>query len=154
MVAIPQYRAKKIDSDESVEGFFLPHEKANVIIVNHNARQMWAHRKSKTSYTNIDKLEYYEIDPSTLAIHFPDMIDSEGTKIFASLSEDGKGGDIVVRVYDSPFTDAKGNKRFSEWVATYESCRISFCSTVNSPSISYPYFESNKKYMKVTGIQE
>ena len=37
-----------------------------------------------------------QIDPSTLAIHFPDMIDSEGTKIFASLSEDGKGGDIFI----------------------------------------------------------
>ncbi|WP_428739454.1 hypothetical protein [Sulfurimonas sp.] len=36
-----------------------------------------------------------EIDPTTLAIHFPDMKDSENNPIFASLSEDGKGGDIV-----------------------------------------------------------
>lgn len=35
------------------------------------------------------------IDPTTLAIHFPDMLDSQGNKIFASLSEDGKGGDIM-----------------------------------------------------------
>ena len=36
-----------------------------------------------------------EIDPTTLAIHFPDMLDSQGNKIFASLSKDGRGGDIV-----------------------------------------------------------
>lgn len=39
--------------------------------------------------------EYAKIDPTTLAIHFPDMLDSQGNKIFASLNEDGKGGDIV-----------------------------------------------------------
>ena len=31
----------------------------------------------------------------TLSINFPDMLDSQGNKIFASLSKDGKGGDIV-----------------------------------------------------------
>ena len=31
----------------------------------------------------------------TLSINFPDMLDSQGNKIFASLSEDGKGGDIM-----------------------------------------------------------
>ena len=36
----------------------------------------------------------YPIDETTLAIHFPDMIDSQGNKIFASLQEDGKGGDV------------------------------------------------------------
>ena len=30
----------------------------------------------------------------TLSINFPDMLDSQGNKIFASLQEDGKGGDI------------------------------------------------------------
>ena len=43
-----------------------------------------------------EDMEYYRpIDPTTLAIRFPDMIDSQGNKIFASLSEDGKGGDIM-----------------------------------------------------------
>lgn len=37
----------------------------------------------------------YEIDKSTLAIHFPGMIDSDGVKIFASLSEDFKGSSII-----------------------------------------------------------
>ena len=31
----------------------------------------------------------------TLSINFPDLIDTKGNKIFASLSEDGKGGDIL-----------------------------------------------------------
>lgn len=35
------------------------------------------------------------IDPTTLAIHFPNMTDSQGNKIFASLGEDGKGGDVL-----------------------------------------------------------
>ena len=37
----------------------------------------------------------YPIDETTLSIHFPDMLDSKGNKIFASLQEDGKGGDIM-----------------------------------------------------------
>ena len=31
----------------------------------------------------------------TLSINFPDMIDTQGSKIFASLHGDGKGGDIL-----------------------------------------------------------
>ena len=31
----------------------------------------------------------------TLSINFPDIIDSQGNKIFASLQEDGKGGDVL-----------------------------------------------------------
>lgn len=34
----------------------------------------------------------------TLSINFPGMIDSQGNKIFASLQEDGKGGDILGNV--------------------------------------------------------
>ena len=37
----------------------------------------------------------YPIDETTLAIHFPYMLDSQGNKIFASLQKDGKGGDII-----------------------------------------------------------
>ena len=35
----------------------------------------------------------------TLSIHFEDMLDSQGNKIFASLQEDGKGGDIILEPY-------------------------------------------------------
>lgn len=37
----------------------------------------------------------YKVDKTTRSINFEDMIDSQGNKLFASLSEDGKGGDIV-----------------------------------------------------------
>lgn len=47
----------------------------------------------------------YEIDPCTLSIHFPNMIAKDSKRflpngekdlrIFASLSEDGRGGDIL-----------------------------------------------------------
>ena len=39
--------------------------------------------------------QWVECDESTRSIHISDMTDSEGTKIFASLSEDGKGGDEI-----------------------------------------------------------
>ena len=43
-----------------------------------------------------EDMEYYRpIDITTLAIHFPNMLDSQGNKIFASLSKDGKGGDMT-----------------------------------------------------------
>ena len=87
---IPIYRAKKIDSGEYVIGWLAnPTPSLFYIFYNH------------CGYLNVNnevciqENERAEIDPSTLAIHFPDMLDSEGTKIFASLSEDGRGGDIL-----------------------------------------------------------
>ena len=77
---LPQYRAKKLGSDEWVEGYLFGIWDKYYILwgtTNHVPNQI-------------------EIDPSTLAIHFPDMLDSEGNKIFASLSKDGRGGSIVV----------------------------------------------------------
>lgn len=81
---IPIYRANKIDSDDYVEGYLLD---KNTILT--------------TAYYYVQGMppeveEYFNnIDPTTLAVHFPDMLDSQGNKIFASLSEDGKGGDIM-----------------------------------------------------------
>ena len=75
------------------------------------------------------------IDPSTLAIHFPDMLDSEGTKIFASLSEDGMGGDIdqCERTYVFKTKLILVDKNLDEW----------------------DFEEENKILnMKVTGIQQ
>ena len=84
---IPIYRAKKIDSDERVIGFY---------VFSNLDRDTHLIRIDET-YWEDSGLVYseVEIDPSTLAIHFPNTIDSEGNKIFASLSEDGKGGDIL-----------------------------------------------------------
>ena len=84
---IPIYRAKKINNDEYVIGFY---------VFSNIDRDTHLIRIDET-YWEDTGLVYseVEIDPSTLAIHFPDMLDRKGNKIFASLSEDGKGGDIV-----------------------------------------------------------
>ena len=81
---IPIYRAKKKDSDEYVEGYLLPKFENNYYI-----SIEWT--MDFDGYTpNFEK-----IDMTTLSIHFPNMLDVKGDKIFASLNEDGKGGDIL-----------------------------------------------------------
>ena len=77
---IPVYRAKEIDSEEYVEGY-----------VTYGINQT----SILTPISRFGEFTIWKIDPLTLAIHFPDMLDREGNKIFASLSEDGKGGDII-----------------------------------------------------------
>lgn len=76
---IPIYRAKKIDSDEYVYGFLTWDSEFGV---------------ERIIQKEVVGTSRHCIDKSTLAIHFPDMLDSDGNKIFASLSEDGRGGDI------------------------------------------------------------
>ena len=86
MIEIPIYRAKKkIGSDEYITGILLPELKR------FNGKSYII-----SDYTRMQDFDNaVEIDVSTLSIHFPDMLDSKGNKIFASLSEDGKGGDRV-----------------------------------------------------------
>ena len=83
-IDIPIYRAKKIGSNECVEGFLI---KKNYD--NQKVRYFILEDK------NTEVAMTYEIDPTTLAINLADMLDSQGNKIFASLSEDGKGGDLM-----------------------------------------------------------
>ena len=78
MINLPIYRAKKIDSDEYVIGWY-----SSPIII-----------EGKTYLSITNKDGEYRIDTTTLSIHFSDMLDSQGNEIFASLQEDGKGGDI------------------------------------------------------------
>lgn len=56
----------------------------------------WFFKTSKQSYIiPISPSFYYiEVEESTLAVHHPSMLDSNNNKIFASLQEDGQGGDI------------------------------------------------------------
>ena len=84
---IPIYRAKKIDSDEYVEGYYSPDKNYQEHI--HTIFYF------DIGDFNVDRKTTTQIDPTTLSIHFPDMLDSQGNKIFASLQEDGKGGDII-----------------------------------------------------------
>lgn len=89
---IPIFRAKKMDSDEYIEGIGIDD---NIMVEYISQRNYCSEHIAETS----------EIDLSTLSIHFPDMLaedsnsyDSNGEKdlrIFASLEDFGKGGDIV-----------------------------------------------------------
>lgn len=86
---LPIYRAKKMNSDENVIGSLV----GNFIIVKSTIIK-------GLSIFRID--EAYEIDITTLAVHFPNnnMLDSEETPIFASLDkEKGRGGDICTYNY-------------------------------------------------------
>lgn len=122
---IPIYRAKKIDSDEYIEGYL---------------------QKLNNKYCFIEECAYgfvrKYIDPSTLAIHFSSMIDIEGNKIFASLSEDGRGGSILE----------------SRW------CTVDTQLTVKTEAVKYSnkglcfvqdgYNIARYEYTKVIGIKE
>ena len=104
---IPIYRAKKIDSDKYIQGYLLG---------------MWGEYFISWGETN-HVPNKVQIDPTTLAIHFEDILDSEGNKIFASLSEDGKGGDIMKD--DEYYGIAK--YKDSSFVVEYENVEECLC---------------------------
>ena len=60
----------------------------------------------------------YKIDRTTRSINIEDMLDSQGNIIFASLQEDGKGGDIMQD--DVYFGIAK--YKDCQFVVEYEDC--------------------------------
>ena len=98
---IPIFRAKKLDSDKYIIGQYIETEFSNEEYCDIEEQEtIIKHCIIKDFRTVHDDYEYCnfditEIDIATLAIHFPDMLDSQGNKIFASLQEDGKGGDIM-----------------------------------------------------------
>ena len=98
---IPIYRAKKIGSYEWVEG--------------HLSRNVFTADFSIIGDSNRYGYGFnYYIDASTLAIHFPNMIDKNGKKIFASLSEDGVGGDKLKSDYSNePYRYVYNKGQFS-----------------------------------------
>lgn len=144
MLNIPIYRAKKIDSDEYVVGDLIKKGKWFFIAIQDTI-------DSNNAYdllTFVDNGNIFEIDSSTLAIHFPDMIDGQGNKIFASLSEDGKGGDILEFVERKDYSDVIN--KVSSVVIKY--------TGINGMDYSFMLREKSKNYKKadtkVIGIQE
>ena len=123
MINIPIYRAKKIDSDEYVEGYYYKDGKDHIIF--------------NGDSTTIFGLRV--IDPTTLSIHFPDMLDSQGNKIFASLQEDGKGGDII---------SLENITKTAMW------CSKTQAVMLNSKSTGLSILSLYKEDIKVIGIQE
>ena len=121
---IPIYRAKKIDSDEYVEGYL--YESAIY-----------------EAFRIITKsISEFSIDSSTLSIHFPNWIciDQETekeVKVFASLQKDKKGGSIV-EVRDN-FQGTTGALYFSEASLMFQGIHFT---------------EAELQAFEVTGIQE
>ena len=108
MINLPIFRAKKIDSDEYVIGYLFKDTSGYLRITN-------GIKDNKHPL----KLPFeWIINTATLAIHFPDMLDSQGNEIFASLQEDGKGGDIMQD--DEYFGIAK--YKDCQFVVEYEDC--------------------------------
>ena len=121
---IPIFRAKKLDSDGYIIGQYIETEFSNEEYCDIEEQEtIIKHCIIKDFRTIHDDYEYCnfditEIDIATLAIHFPDMLDSQGNKIFASLQEDGKGGDIMQD--DEYFGIAK--YKDCQFVVEYEDC--------------------------------
>lgn len=133
---IPSYRAKKIGSEEYIIGELTKLLIPDIEIISEYEQadtERWAYFivKDKSmldvgcsfKYCSENRFDFKvsekdEIDPTTLAIHFPDMLDSNGNKIFASLQEDGKGGDIMQD--DEYFGIAK--YKDCQFVVEYEDC--------------------------------
>jgi len=91
MTQIPIYRTKRIYREEWVEGDFLRRSPDNPdCIVTMKETEMCL----DTGHIDV-YMENIEIDINTLSINFENMTDKNGKKIFASLSEDGVGGDII-----------------------------------------------------------
>lgn len=105
MINLPIFRAKKLDSDKYIIGQYIETEFSNEeycgieeqeTIIKHCIIKDFRTVHDDYEYCNFD---ITEIDIATLSIHFPDMIDSQRNKIFASLQKDGKGGDIILEPY-------------------------------------------------------
>lgn len=87
----------------------------------------------------------YKIDRSTRSINFEDMLDSQGNKIFASLQEDGKGGDIC-----------RIESEMENYVAEFTKEGLKFYEYLDNGKIvnSSYYKVFSIRDIKVIGIQE
>ena len=86
---IPIYRAKRKDNGEWAEVYLTE------LWADLGDERRFAIDQCETFDNNEYSLNVFEILPETLAIHFPDMLDKNGKRIFASLNESGIGGSII-----------------------------------------------------------
>ena len=97
---IPIYRAKKIDSNEWVEGTPLKVNQKTYMVQDGNS-DVYTDSDTVFDDGSIDGeirifSNIYEVDTKTLAINLPNMLDKNRKKIFASFSKDGIGGDKCI----------------------------------------------------------
>ena len=150
MINLPIFRAKKLDSGEYVKGFLY---QDLICYIPSDGFKSDEYKKAVDTETwfIMDNLSNTSmIDISTLSIHFPNMLakdsdryNSSGEKdlrVFASLQEDGKGGDICESKWFN--TDVR-------LTVETESVRYS-----NSTMIQDGYNISRYEYKKIIGIQQ
>ena len=110
----------------------------------------------------------YKIDRTTRSINIEDMLDSKGKKIFASLGEDGKGGDILLeesrlmctlKIDESAFREftaihtMNGNRFTNEKILSdIGSYRYKYFKGYDI--MIYDFFMMKKRNIKIIGIQQ
>lgn len=166
---IPIYRAKKIDSNNYVEGFYDPQKEWKTKCLKCGSLNTDSYHQDYSEYSEcfscgnksyfdadewehgyMGKVEHLirdngkssQVDPTTLAIHMEGMLDNKENKIFASLSKDGKGGDILIldgsKTYISFYSKEDGGFLF----ASKETCSGGFMG------------DEYCRNFKITGIQK
>jgi len=124
-IPIPQYRAKKIDSEDLAIG----------CLISDMVGTKYKYYIKKT-YNDIDELT--EINPSTLAIHFPDMLDSNNKPIFASLQENKSHGDTIHNI--------KAPDNFGKMKVFWNSYRNAVCYDEDCGKLEYLTKDEFKNY--------
>lgn len=89
---LPIFRAKKLNEDEYVVGYFQKLTDGRMLIC---YVELVDEDSDDFLFGDVRYIQWFEIDPSTLAIHFPNMVDVDNKPIFASLNKNRKGGDIL-----------------------------------------------------------
>ena len=125
---LPKYRGKSIKTNQYVEGYLKTCTDTGVNVY-------WIQTK--------DWIDY-QVEPETLSISFPDMLDSRCNRIFASLSNSGKGGDCT-------FMENGYNETFC-WDS------LNGCIVLKSPHYEARLFRDRRnthfKRYEIIGIQE
>jgi len=113
------YRAKKLNSDEFIEGD--------------------STSSNGCSFIQTDPFTSFQVDPSTIAIHFTNsgMNDSDNKPIFASLSEDGKGGDLMNGITGYMDYDIPSEERNRSFFLYFNSDSLGIlCQSLNNGEIA------------------
>jgi len=95
--------------------------------------------------SNTDNANYgekYPVIPETVG-QFTGLHDKNNVPIYE--------GDVTTRINDNPICLSSGEKKYPSWIIDFQYGGWHFESNPASPSISYPSFYSNAKYMEVIG---
>lgn len=125
---LPIYRGKSLKTNQYVEGYLKT-------CTDTGSDVFWIQTKEWVDY---------QIDPTTLSISFKDMLSTTNTRIFASLSNLGKGGDCT-------FMENGYNETFC-WDS------LNGCIMLKSPHYEVRLFRDRRnthfKRYEIIGIQE